>query len=260
MDLGMPTLLEAQSLTACAALCWELGLQFVELNMNLPQYQISQLRPASLKAAAEEYGIYYTIHLDENLNISDFNPYVAEAYTRTVMETIDLAKELKIPILNMHLSKGVYFAMPAEKVFLFDAYRDLYLASIRAFRDKCEAAVGKGDVKICLENCDGYKDFHIQALDILLESPVFALTYDIGHNYVAGGTDEDIILCREKKLVHFHFHDAKGSKPHLPLGTGEIDLEKYLCLAASHNCRIVLETKTVEGLRQSVQQFRHLAV
>ena len=35
----MPTLLEAASPESAAALCRELGLQFVELNMNLPQYQ-----------------------------------------------------------------------------------------------------------------------------------------------------------------------------------------------------------------------------
>ena len=32
--------------------------------------------------------------LDENLNVSDFNPYVAEAYTKTVADTIEIAKQL----------------------------------------------------------------------------------------------------------------------------------------------------------------------
>jgi hypothetical protein len=35
MQLGMPTLIEIKSLEACAALCRDLGLAFVELNMNL---------------------------------------------------------------------------------------------------------------------------------------------------------------------------------------------------------------------------------
>ena len=38
VDLGMPTLLEAAGAEESAALCAELGLQFVELNMNLPEY------------------------------------------------------------------------------------------------------------------------------------------------------------------------------------------------------------------------------
>ena len=38
VDLGMPTLLEASGAEESAALCAELGLHFVELNMNLPEY------------------------------------------------------------------------------------------------------------------------------------------------------------------------------------------------------------------------------
>ena len=256
IELGMPTLIELPELADCARLCRELGLQFVELNMNLPQYQTGCIRPDAFREIAERCGIYYTFHLDENLNVSDFNPHVAEAYLRTVLESIELAKELKIPVLNMHLSRGVYFTMPEKKIFLFDVYRERYLENMTAFRDRCEAAIGGADMKICIENSSGYTDFQIQALDLLLESPVFALTYDIGHNHSLGGSDEPIILQREERLTHFHFHDARGKKNHLPLGTGEIDIRKYHHLAKAHNGRIVLETKTIQGLKQSVKWYR----
>lgn len=36
IDIGMPTLIELPEIEDCAALCSKLGLQFVELNMNLP--------------------------------------------------------------------------------------------------------------------------------------------------------------------------------------------------------------------------------
>ncbi len=74
IDFGMPTLIETDTLEACAALCHTLGLQFIELNMNLPQYQPNQIDVPHFQSVAERYGIYYTIHLDENLNVSDFNP------------------------------------------------------------------------------------------------------------------------------------------------------------------------------------------
>ena len=84
--------------------------------MHLPQYQPDTLNAEQLQAIAQKYGVYYTIHLDENLNVSDFNPYVVEAYRRTVRETIRLAKELRAPAPNMHLARGVYFTLPAKKV------------------------------------------------------------------------------------------------------------------------------------------------
>lgn len=49
-----------------------------------------------------------------------------------------------------------------------------------------------------------------------------------------------------------HLHDARGENDHLALGTGELAPDKYLALAKEQNCRIALETKTAEGLKQSV--------
>lgn len=260
IEIGMPTLIELPEPEDCAALCSELGLQFVELNMNLPQYQADQLDAAKLLGISEKYGIFYTIHLDENLNISDFNPLVAEAYFRTVRKTIQTAKQLNIPVLNMHLATGVYFTLPDRKVFLFEEYNDRYLDSIRRFREQCEENIGTSAVKICLENCGGYTPFQMRALELLLDSPVFGLTFDIGHDHSAGNADEPAILGRKDKLFHFHFHDAEGRKNHLPLGTGEIDLQKYWRIAAECGSRIVLETKTVEGLKQSVDWVKEVAV
>lgn len=250
----MPTLIETANLEECAVLCKELGLQFVELNMNLPQYQINKIDTDLLLQIAEKYGIYYTIHLDENLNISDFNSYVADSYIKTVLETIELAKILRAPVLNMHLSKGVYFTLPDRKVYLFSEYKEIYLESIKCFIKVCESAIKDIPIKICLENTDGFTDFHLDALKLFMKSPVFALTFDIGHDYCIGSRDESIILGYENKLLHMHMHDANSNgKNHLALGTGEIDLPKYLDLAEKNNCRIVLETKTVDGLKKSVE-------
>lgn len=130
IDMGMPTLIELPEIEYCAALCSKLGLQFVELNMNLPQYQTVSLDADRPGEAAEKYRIYFTIHLDENLNVSDFTPFVAQAYTRTVLETIRIARGLSISVLNMHLSEGVYFRFPTGKYFyMSNTGSNIYRAS-----------------------------------------------------------------------------------------------------------------------------------
>ncbi len=251
-NYGMPTLIETSTLTECVKLCVELGLDFIELNMNLPQYQLDKIDVAYFKSIADKYGVYYTIHLDENLNISDFNPYVAEAYKKTVADTIKIAKQLDTKVLNMHMAKGVYFTLPDRKVHLFSEYKEQYLKSIVDFMDMCENAISNADIKICIENCDGYTDFQKEAIELLLESNVFALTFDVGHNHGIGGTDEEFIMKHKNRLHHIHLHDAQGRKNHLALGTGEMNVEKYINLAKEQNCRVVLETKTIDGLKQSV--------
>ena len=260
IHLGMPTLIETDTLEQCAELCQDLGLQFVELNMNLPQYQPNRMDISRLREIAGLHEIYFTIHLDENLNVSDFNPYVAGAYRRTVQESIAVAKALGMPVLNMHMADGVYFTLPERKVYLFKEYRETYLKSMETFRDECEAAIGDADIKLCIENSSGYRDFQREAITLLLESPVFGLTLDIGHNHCAGGKDEAFVLTRAERLCHMHMHDALGTKDHLALGVGELDLKRYVALAREHACRIVLETKTIAGLRESVGYFsRQLA-
>ena len=85
-----------------------------------------------------------------------------------------------------------------------------------------------------------------------MESPVFALTFDIGHNAAAGYTDEPTVMEYADRLYHMHIHDARGRSNHLILGTGEVNLVKYLDLAEAHNCCATLEVKNLEGLGQSV--------
>ena len=255
-NYGMPTLIETSTLKECAKLCAELGLDFIELNMNMPHYQLDKIDVDYFKSVADKYGIYYTIHLDENLNVSDFNSYVAQAYSKTVEDTIEIAKLLDAKVVNMHMARGVYFTLPDRRVYLFSEYKEQYLKSIVTFRNMCEAAIGNADIKICIENCDGYEDFQKEAVELLLESNVFALTFDVGHNHGIGGTDERFILKHKDRLSHIHLHDAEGKRNHLALGTGEMDIEKYINLANEHNCRVVLETKTVDGLKQSVKWLK----
>ncbi len=151
------------------------------------------------------------------------------------------------------MNHGVHFTLPDKKVQLFEQYRELYLSRITDFRDICEKTIGDSNIKICIENTDGYRGYEKEAIDILLQSTCFALTWDIGHSNAAGNVDENFIMPREKYLKHFHIHDSKGKSDHMTLGTGEIDLAQRLELAQKHDCRCVVETKTVEALRKSTE-------
>ena len=256
VQFGMPSLIETRTVAQSAAVCRELGLEFIELNANFPQFQTNKLDAGELNRLAGEYGIRYTIHLDDNLNIADFNEYVAEAYCRSVMETITLAKQTNAAVLNMHMAKGAVYTLPHKKVYFFDEYRQQYLDKIRAFRDLCHRQIGDSGILICVENSSGFLDFHREAIDILLESPVFGLTLDTGHNHCTDRMDESFIRERSSRLRHMHLHDAFGKQDHLPLGAGELDAAAFLQLAGTCGCTVVLETKTEEGLRQSVRWLR----
>ena len=307
IHFGMPTLIENKTLEENADLCRELGLKFIELNMNFPEYQVDRLEQTDrLIRIAEQAGIYYTIHLDENLNIADFNQLVSDAYLETVRRSIEVAKKLmclrdrfdersgdrlddrlddrledglgdrfddslidnlgdrsgdrfgdeRQPlILNMHMHHGIYITLPDRKVQMYDRDFDTYMGSFAVFRDKCEEWIGESDVMIAVENTDGFRDYEKKAIEFLLESPRFGLTWDIGHSKAVGENDVPFIMEHQDRLIHFHIHDGTENPPknHLALGNGEIDLAERLRLAETRNARCVLETKTIEALRRSVQ-------
>lgn len=261
MKFGMPTLIENKNLNDTAKLCHNLGLDFVELNMNLPQYQLEEIEKIhNLTSISNKYGIYYTIHLDENLNICDFNNKVSTAYMNTVNNTIQIAKELEIKVINMHMNRGVYFTLPNTKVYLYEKYKDVYMDKIKRFREMCENAISDKNIYIVIENTDGYLDFQKEAIEYLLKSEVFGLTWDIGHSHSIKDIDEDFIMKHEKKLKHFHIHDAKDKNNHLALGDGEINIINKLKIANNNNCSCVIETKTIQALEQSVKWLKNMNI
>ena len=254
ISFGMPTLIELNSLEESAALCRELGLKFIELNMSFPQNQLEKLDVDELLRIKEKYGIFYTVHLDEELNPCSMNTGVRQAYVENVLGTVELARKLGIPTLNMHMLRGIYCTLPTKRVYIYEENEAVYREYLRQFRDRVTEAIGDSGVKICVENTDGFDlPFLLHGLDLLLESPAFAMTYDIGHDYAINCADKPIIMERSGHLRHMHMHDALGTQVHLALGDGEMDLEYYLRLAAEHDCRVVLETKTVAALRQSAR-------
>ena len=87
----------------------------------------------------------------------------------------------------------------------------------------------------------------------MLESKTFTLTFDIGHSYTSNRKDESFIMGYTKRLKHFHIHDATINKDHRTLGSGEIDLKKYIFLAKKCRARCVIEIKTIESLKKSVE-------
>ncbi len=274
MQFGMPTLIENGALEDNICLCKKLNLQFLELNMNFPEYQLHKLEHTDkFFRAAEEAGLYYTIHLDENLNIADFNLLVANAYLETVKRTLEVAKKL-IPlrneygekeqplVVNMHMHHGIFITLPDRKVQMYDRNFDVYFHSFLKFRALCEKWIGDSDIIVSIENTDGFREYEKRAIEYLLESPKFGLTWDIGHSKAIGETDVPFMMEHSNKLGHFHIHDGiaqsdkEKGRNHLALGDGEIDIQERLSMACNRNARCVLETKTIAALKKSVEYLK----
>ncbi|MBQ8554915.1 MAG: TIM barrel protein [Clostridia bacterium] len=255
MDFGMPYLLEMKSIRQCAELCHELGLAFVELNANFPACQMSRMDADELRVLAGEFGLYYTFHVEEECDPFTFNPAVRAAWLDTVRQALHLARQLDMPVVNMHFPRGVYITLPDRKTFLYDQYEDEFYAALLDFRTLCEEALHGCRTRVAIENTSGWKPHELRAVEFMLESPVFGLTLDIGHSHGVEDVDEPFFHAHSGCLIHMHGHDALGRRNHLALGDGEIDLRARFAWARRNHARVVLETKTIAALRTSVARL-----
>ena len=257
MKFGLPTLVECKDIYECAALAEELSLDFVEINMSFPQYQVESLDTDALLMLMREKGIFYTIHADEQMNPFDFNEKVSRCYFEIMRGYIRFARKLSIPVINMHLLKGVYVTLPGQVILLSDVYRDSYLERVREFVLMCEEEIGDSGLKIAIENVDSnpFTKSQLEALEIFLASPVFALTLDIGHDECLCHADRHVFEKYPEKLVHMHLHDSNGKSAHLPLGSAKVDTGACLSLL-KHGETCLVEVKTIAGLRESVEHLK----
>lgn len=253
MHYGMPTLIELKGLEENMRLCKSLGLDFVELNMNVPEYQTEALNMIDITTLKKKYGVEMTLHLPENLYFADFNTYMRKAAFEVFREAAEFAAKNEVKLMNMHMHVGTFFKMPNEKIFLQGAYKDTYLKYVKEFKAHIDTCLEGTDVKLCIENaCDFHHDFIRDGIEVLLDSDHVYLTWDTGHNAKGGYKDQVLLFENAKSIRHVHLHDCAFGSDHLPLGTGEICIDTVMSRLTDTCESIVLESKTIEGVRRSV--------
>jgi sugar phosphate isomerase/epimerase len=132
---------------------------------------------------------------------------------------------------------------------------DVYTEYVSQFVKACGEWIGESDIKIAIENTNGFREYEKRAIECMLQSDCFVLTWDIGHSKATKEIDTPFIHEHKDKLRHFHIHDGRENPPqdHLALGDGETDLNERLDMARACDARCVLETKTIDALKKSVE-------
>lgn len=257
MKLGMPTLIELDSLQDNITLCTDLGLDFIELNMNMPAFQPEKLDCNYLKEVQTKYNIYFTFHLPEDLDVGHFSSRIRKAHLKLIEDTIYIAAHVQSPIINMHMNSGIYFTLPAKKVELYDKYYEEYVKNMIDSANRINIMLEKTTLKLAIENTGIYnREFVVRAVNVFLKYDWSILTWDVGHDYSSDKQDEWFMIKNINKVKHMHIHDAIGKKNHLELYTGGVNLEYFINHAIENKCSCVIETKTVEALQNSVKRLR----
>lgn len=69
-------------------------------------------------------------------------------------------------IINMHMNPGIHITLPDRKVQMYDRDFDVYFEYFKNFRWLCKKWIGDADIKIAIENTDGFREYEktIEAL------------------------------------------------------------------------------------------------
>ncbi len=132
------------------------------------------------------------------------------------------------------------------------------------FRTLCEKWIGNEDIVITIENTDGFRGYERKAMEYLLESPKFDLTWNIGRSKAIGETDVPFLMEYSHKLRHFHIHDGitknkeQPGSNYLAFRDGEIDIKERLLIANTQNARCIMETKNHYSLRKICRIYKSI--
>lgn len=255
LRFGATYLLENPTVDDAVSLCVQEALHFLELNSNFPQCLLGSMRADRLKHLSQKHQIFYTLHLDDRFDPFDFNLHVSNAYIQTMLEGLALAKEVGIPIINMHIPRGNIVTLPSGRHYIYKEYPKEFEQNVLNFRSICEQNAGD-KTRIAIENTDGWEKYELVAIEMLLQSPVFGLTLDVGHDHATGNKDLAFFKKHKDRLLHMHLHDGWDNINHQTLGSGVIPLKERLGLAQSVNATVVVETKTKAALHQSVEYLK----
>ena len=254
MKLGMPTLIEFNSLEENIELCKAIGLDFIELNVDLPYCFPEKIKWEEVN---KYKNIELTVHLSEKIEIGDINEFVRKQQIKLIERQILMFKQkANIRKYNLHLNKGIYFTLPDEKFYIYEKYKNEYLKAINnSFKELSKFALEQS-VDICFENTSTTPVI-LQAFKKIINYPNLYYTLDIGHNIKDGEKAEKLFMENPLKIKHLHIHDSDSKTDHLELGTGILDIKKYIKFCEINDIYAVIEVKRRKDLEKSIYYLKN---
>ena len=253
---GMPALIEFSTVEENVELAERLGLDFVELNMNMPYCHPSNLEASRLREITEDTGVLFTLHMPDELDVGSLYPSIRGGNLQTCLDALGWGAEAGICLMNLHLYPGIYFTLPDEKVWIYDRYYDSYHYNITDSFIRMIKKSREAGITICVENVTNFQlPFIAHTIDELCKMDGFNLTYDIGHDARGGYRERDVIYRHKDRLAHMHLHDVCKGEDHKVLYTGEIDIDGILSLAVERGMSVCVETKTASSLETSISEL-----
>lgn len=253
IKIGMPQLYEYDTIEENLILAKNLGVDFIELNLNFG-YCRAEMERKSLAELLKKYGIEATLHFYDE---ADFGSYdeVCEAYLTLLSKYARLASGY-VKIINVHLISGPVVTISGVKNYIYEKEFDEYIKRLISNLRKAEKICNENGMEMVLENTD-YLAAFMKKTYLALSEAGFKFNYDIGHDRCSGDfLLNEVIDEAGLSFKEMHIHDSDGKKCHLSIGEGDTDLKKYERFMKDNY--LLLEVKQKSDLLTSVPKFKKI--
>ena len=198
-----------------------LGLGFIDLTLEPPETASWRVNGREICVQAERLGLKVVGHTAYYLPVASAITEVRKASVKELCRCVSVFADAGAQYMNIHPDR--YTPMHGRNFYI--------QGNIESLGELIEHGKKRG-VGIMIENLPG--DYNnVQQLGELLDPlPDLGLHLDIGHAnlMVPYNTTEEILQRYGSRLRHVHLHDNKGGHEdsHLPLGAGNIDLNRMV--------------------------------
>ena len=253
MKLGMPQLFEFDNIEDNLILARQLGLDFIELNLNFG-YCRKEMEEGKLFDLLKKYNMEATLHFYDEADFASYDEIV-NGYL-TLLEKYAKLGNGYIKLINVHNNIGPIVTISGVKNYIYDKEYDEYIKKFINNLRKAEEICNKNNIEMVIENTN-VPEYMRKTYKDLCEAN-FKFNYDIGHDDNDKYMINDIIKSTPLVFKEFHIHDGNTKTCHLSLNEGTIDIKKYKEMAKQCDAYVVLEVKQKTDLIKSVPIFNSL--
>ena len=255
MKVGMPQLYEYDTIEDNLILAKELGVDFIELNLNFG-YCRKEMEQDTVKDLLDKYGIEATLHFYDEADLGSYDE-VVDAYL-VLLERYARLGQGYIKQINMHLIPGPVVTISGVKNYIYEKEYDEYITRLINNFKRAEDICNQYDINMVIENTDNIPEYTKRTYQDLYKAG-FRFCYDIGHDHLSYDIVWNLLQDIDLPFDEFHIHDAKDRKKcHLALKDGTLDVAKFKRLAEKNNAYVVLEVKQSSDLITTVPDFKTL--
>lgn len=251
MFIGMPILYEYNSLEENIKLAKNLGLDFVELNLNF-DYCRQEMEQGIAAELLKKYELMGTLHFYDEADFATY-PEIVKAYFGLLKKYIKLGKNY-LKNINIHLNVGPIVTIAGVKNYLYEKEYDTYIERLTKNLKKVETYCKKYNIQMVLENVVAPK-FIVRTFSDLAKKG-FVFNYDAGHD----NNDDYHIRDIHENLIfkEMHIHDGNGKTCHLAIGDGEMDIKYFKDIAIKNDAFVVIEVKSSKDLIKSIPIYKSI--